>query len=83
MKFYSNRYMTFYLHRHTFLEIEESFRFFDKDGSGSIDTTELAAAMKTLGICPNETELTRMIEEVDIDGELPVIKIQDGTGRGR
>lgn len=35
-------------------EYEEAFRLFDKDGNGTMTTTELVFAMRTLGQNPTE-----------------------------
>ena len=51
-------------------EMKEAFQLFDKDGDGTISTTELGTAMRALGQNPTEKELTEMIAEVDGDGKL-------------
>ena len=40
-------------------EIEEAFKLFDVDSSGSIDYRELKAAMKALGVVVDKAELRR------------------------
>lgn len=41
---------------------------FDVDGSGSIDNTELTAAMKVMGFEAGEQDVANMIAAVDMDG---------------
>jgi Ca2+-binding EF-hand superfamily protein len=49
------------------VEIENAFRMFDTDGSGSIDHRELKVAMKALGMQAKADDITRIMGEVDID----------------
>ena len=50
------------------LELREAFTLFDKDGGGSISSSELGAVIRSLGQNPTEDELKEMIAEVDEDG---------------
>merc|ERR1712216_905528 len=43
----------------------ETFRLFDKDGSGTIDTEEFRAVCETIGMTPTESELQLMLLDVD------------------
>ena len=47
---------------------------FDKDGDGTITTSEFGVVMRSLGQSPTEAEIQDMINEVDIDGKLQIIK---------
>merc|ERR1719454_2268550 len=49
-------------------EIKEAFDLFDTDGSGSIDANELKTAMRALGFAPKKEEISRMLGDLDIDG---------------
>jgi|EP00670_Eutreptiella_braarudii_P000700 calmodulin len=49
-------------------EFKDAFSMFDKDGDGTIDTTELGTVMRNLGQEPSEDEIIEMIKEVDGDG---------------
>lgn len=51
-------------------EFREAFCLFDKDGDGTITTSELGIVMRSLGQTPTDSELKDMIHEVDIDGKL-------------
>ena len=55
-------------------EITLAFRVFDKDGSGSISSSELGTVMRSLGQNPSESELQDLVEEVDADGMLVVLR---------
>jgi len=49
-------------------EFKEAFAIFDKDGDGTVTSTEIKEVMKSLGQNPTDLELQEMIEEVDEDG---------------
>ncbi|XP_059090628.1 calmodulin-A-like [Tigriopus californicus] len=49
-------------------EFKECFQMFDKDGDGTIDTTELGTVMRSLGQNPDEEEVEEMVDEADEDG---------------
>lgn len=49
-------------------EYKEAFSLFDKDGDGTINTSELGTVMRSLGQNPTEDEIQDMINEVDGDG---------------
>ena len=49
-------------------EYREAFDLFDKDGDGSITTSELGVVMRSLGQEPTVKELENMIKEIDEDG---------------
>merc|ERR1711934_215 len=50
-------------------EIKEAFDLFDTDGSGSIDTNELKAAMEALGMDAKSDEIRKLINDIDSDGD--------------
>jgi len=50
-------------------EFREAFGLFDKNGDGTISSTELGTIMRSLGQNPTESELQDMINEVDVDGK--------------
>jgi len=47
---------------------QQTFDMFDTDKSGAIDSDELGAVMKKLGISVKSRDLKKMIKAVDIDG---------------
>merc|ERR1711908_243875 len=49
-------------------EFKEAFELFDTDKSGSIDSNELAFAMKALGFEPTGQEVADMLAKCDEDG---------------
>ena len=51
------------------LEYHEQFKYFDKDGDGTITGTELMLAMKRMGQNPSDDEIKSMIAEVDENGD--------------
>jgi len=48
--------------------IQDIFNFFDKDGSGSIDKSELAKGLQALGCNPTEAEVQALMEDADSKG---------------
>lgn len=50
-------------------EFREAFRFFDKDGDGSITKEELGSVMRSLGQFARMEELQEMLLEIDADGD--------------
>ncbi len=50
------------------LDFKETFQMFDKDGDGTINTSELATVMRSLGHMPDEEEIEEMIDDADEDG---------------
>lgn len=50
-------------------EFKEAFSLFDKDSDGKITTKELGTVMRSLGQNPSESELTDMINEVDVNSD--------------
>jgi len=49
-------------------EFREAFAAFDKNRDGVITAKELGEVLRSLGENPSETELLRIINEVDLDG---------------
>ena len=46
-------------------EIQEAFKLYDTDDSGTIDADELKVAMRAMGFEPKRDEVRRMIQESD------------------
>ena len=62
------------------LELREAFTLFDKDGGGSISSSELGAVIRSLGQNPTEEELKEMIADVDEDGgTIGSLRFDDGN----
>ena len=62
------------------LELREAFTLFDKDGGGSISSSELGAVIRSLGQNPTEEELKEMIADVDEDGgTIRSLRFDDGN----
>merc|ERR1712072_1541699 len=53
-------------------EVKEAFDLFDTDGSGAIDAKELKIAMQALGFEPTNQEISKLISDIDIDGNATV-----------
>merc|ERR1712232_1150038 len=53
-------------------EVKEAFDLFDTDGSGAIDAKELKVAMQALGFEPTNQEISKLISDIDIDGNATV-----------
>jgi len=47
------------------LTAEQVFKFFDKDGSGSIDSNELATGLRAMGCNPTDSEIQDIIKHTD------------------
>lgn len=56
-------------------DAKEAFALFDKDNDGCITTPELGTVMRALGKNPTETEVHKLIKEIDPDGR-GVINLQ-------
>ncbi|CAN3357448.1 calmodulin [Diutina catenulata] len=50
-------------------EFKDVFQLFDQDSDGKITSKELGTVMRSLGQTPSESELTDMINEVDVDND--------------
>merc|ERR1711981_189445 len=53
-------------------EVKEAFDLFGTDGSGQIDAKELKVAMQALGFEPTQAEITKMVQEIDVDGNATI-----------
>ena len=65
----TNRHQAEKLSEQQIAEFKEAFSLFDKDNDGKITTKELGTVMRSLGQNPSESELTDMINEVDVDSD--------------
>ena len=57
-------------------QVDDVFSLFDRNGDGSISTTDLKNAMKALGKKTSESELKYIIEELDTTGSGMVSKYE-------
>ena len=48
-------------------ELKEAFSMFDKDGDGTISSSELKTVMKTAGLHPSDGDVTKLIKVCDAD----------------
>ena len=48
-------------------EYEDAFFMLDRDGSGTIESTELAELMASIGVTPMDQVIQELIEEFDVD----------------
>ena len=46
-------------------ELKEAFSMFDKDGDGTISSSELKTVMKTAGLHPSDGDVTKLIKVSD------------------
>merc|ERR1711935_630962 len=53
-------------------ELKEAFDLFDTDGSGAVDAAELHTAMKALGFEPKKEEISKVVKDMDKDGDATV-----------
>merc|ERR1711934_859434 len=53
-------------------ELTEAFGLFDSDGSGMIDAQEMGLAMRALGFECKDSEIQKMVKEMDKDGDSTV-----------
>ena len=51
-----------------FLEVQECFSLFDKDGDGSIVAKEVGPVLRSLGYNPSEDEISHLVDEIDAEG---------------
>ena len=51
-------------------QYREAFSLFDKNGDGTVSTSELGTIMRSLGQTPTEAELRDIIANVDKNGKM-------------
>lgn len=56
--------MAGYFNEQQVADFRECFRLFDKDGNGTLSTSELATVMRSLGPNPTDVDLRDMIKEI-------------------
>eukprot|EP00656_Telonema_subtile_P001062 TRINITY_DN10507_c0_g1_i2.p1 TRINITY_DN10507_c0_g1~~TRINITY_DN10507_c0_g1_i2.p1 ORF type:complete len:169 (+),score=63.73 TRINITY_DN10507_c0_g1_i2:197-703(+) len=53
-------------------ELTDAFSLFDSDGSGMIDATEMRLAMQALGFEVSDSDVGKLIKEMDKDGDATI-----------
>jgi Ca2+-binding EF-hand superfamily protein len=56
-----------------YTEAMKAFAMFDTDGSGTIDASELGAALKAMGHELSNDDIKKMVEQADDDGAACVL----------
>ncbi|KAK8556322.1 hypothetical protein V6N13_064361 [Hibiscus sabdariffa] len=51
-------------------ELKKIFQMFDKNGDGAITKKELNDSLENMGIFIPDTDLTQMIERIDVNGDM-------------
>ena len=51
-----------------FIDVDEAFKLFDKNGDGTISGSELKAALAAVGQNHSDKEIQQMIKAADVDG---------------
>ena len=54
-------------------QYREAFSLFDKNGDGTVSTSELGTIMRSLGQTPTEAELRDIIANVDKNGKMNIV----------
>jgi len=64
--------------------LERSFAQWDKDGSGELDSTEIAPLLRCLGKAPTRAVLERIMKFMDVDGNgsISFTEFVDGLTKG-
>ena len=63
-----------------FARTDEIFKELDTDGSGELDMAELSVAMQNIGVHVLDDELSRMLEECDVNGRLWTVTARNHLG---
>ncbi|KAE8696312.1 Calmodulin-like protein 5 [Hibiscus syriacus] len=51
-------------------DLKRIFQMFDRDGDGAITKKELNDSLENMGISVSDIDLTQMIEQFDVDGDM-------------
>jgi Ca2+-binding EF-hand superfamily protein len=60
-----------------FVEYEQAFALFDRDGDGCISAVELATLMRSVGAAPTQMQVDRFVAQVDGDRRTGLIKFDE------